>query len=81
MPQYSARQKIDEDLQDLDRQIKLQAGEPLPVSEDRPAKAFMTTAMVCNVTRPLSVVMFLIESFTAASQHSLRACFLHFVGA
>ena len=42
----SARQKIDEDLQDLERQIKLQSGEPVPASEDRPAKAFMNTAMV-----------------------------------
>ncbi|KAK7469788.1 hypothetical protein BaRGS_00036215 [Batillaria attramentaria] len=40
-----ARQKIDEDLQELDRQIKLQSGEALPAEEERPAKAYMTTAM------------------------------------
>ncbi|XP_076437425.1 vacuolar protein sorting-associated protein 51 homolog isoform X2 [Babylonia areolata] len=40
-----ARQKIDEDLQNLDWQIKLQSGETIPAEEDRPSKAFITAPM------------------------------------
>ena len=41
---YSARQKLDEDLIQLDRQLKLQAGEEVPKSpmaDERPADAYM----------------------------------------
>lgn len=42
----SARQKIDEDLHELKRQIKLQSGQTLPVDEERTAKVYMNTPMV-----------------------------------
>ncbi|XP_055955963.1 vacuolar protein sorting-associated protein 51 homolog [Patella vulgata] len=40
-----ARQKIDEDLDILDRQIKLQAGEITTTESDRPAQAYLNTPM------------------------------------
>ena len=42
----SARQKLDEDLNELDRQIKLQAGEITVTEDQRPAQAYMNTPMV-----------------------------------
>ncbi|XP_067656588.1 vacuolar protein sorting-associated protein 51 homolog [Haliotis asinina] len=40
-----ARQKIDEDLNELNRQIKLQAGETTPSDDQRPAQAYLNTPM------------------------------------
>ncbi|KAK6174364.1 hypothetical protein SNE40_017657 [Patella caerulea] len=40
-----ARQKIDEDLDILDKQIKLQAGEITTTESDRPAQAYLNTPM------------------------------------
>ena len=42
----SARQKLDVDLEELDRQIRLQQGEIVHRENDRPAQAYLNTPMV-----------------------------------
>jgi hypothetical protein len=43
---YGARQKIDEDLQLLDRQIRLQSGEEVRIEGETPAQSYLATPMV-----------------------------------
>ena len=43
---FSARQKIDEDLQLLDRQIRLQSGEEVRIEGETPAQSYLATPMV-----------------------------------
>lgn len=42
----SARHKLDEDLGELQRQIKLYSGELIPDEEQRPAQAYLNSGMV-----------------------------------
>ena len=43
---FSARQKLDLDLSELDRQIKLQQGQKVSKEFERPAQAYLDTPMV-----------------------------------
>ena len=45
---FSAREKLDEDLCTLERQIRLQAGEEVTDTEERPAEVYLKTPMVCD---------------------------------
>ena len=57
----SARQKIDEDLAFLDRQLRLQAGEEVEddaeTETSRPAQALLGTPMVSHVTFDRDICM------------------------
>ena len=46
VPFHSAKQKLDEDLEEMKTQIKLYSGEPTPGQEQRPSHAYMNTGMV-----------------------------------
>ena len=57
---FSARQKIDEDLLELERQLRLQAGEEVePTETDRPADAYLNTPMVSLIDLLNSTVFLL----------------------
>ena len=53
----SARQKLDVDLEELDRQIRLQQGEIVHRENDRPAQAYLNTPMVVIFRRDIQLTL------------------------